>query len=1187
MASTRPARTGGPPRDPPELLIRPSTRWMALQIARRPCAVVCAVFGACLLVSLLFAAAWLSGRLELKIDTSPESFVIREDEVADRQASWDAAREHSSTVGPASRAVRASRAEPPPPPSDGFVQYPILTIYYSAEEHAEILTPAAVRRMRALERRIAARLEAHGLCRQQADAPHAPCEGFYSVASLLHAPEREVPRYVDFDLSADELQSLRPLLSSFGIDAASLEDVAPSMASAKEALSLLSAGGGLPLRLALANHSQLASLLPLIGPLGDGAAPLLLDALRHARCATLTHSPRGVHALRCGPLLHCCATCDRWDVALASATRCPTLSLPLCSAPPNGTRLSFRDLRAPPAPPDGAALAAGVRRVASGCGGGALGPVSFCFPLSYGAAGGVTRRVRAFVPAGTYERRFAAAAARGEARAGSYEEFVKQRDYEEFIQQEVMPMVLSFNEEEAAAGSEPRMAAAAYDYRGRAIVTWEIYTGLTNAAWLSLLGVCLMCCFMALHLHSLLLTIAGLAGVVLSFPVTWAIYTVVLGIRYMGMLNFIALFVIVGIGVDDVFIFIDAWRQAADSTHDLESRVLLAYSRSLHAMTITSITDSAAFFSNVLSLVPVCRVFGVFMGLLILVDFAICLTYFPAVVVLHHRWSSASPRRRCLGWLCAPRDQPLLTASTARTSTTELQHMPSEHVEAPAAAPATAALRSDAPCGAAPRRPWTATVELLFSTHFLPALHRRRAAVLVVCLAVCTVSAISLTQMQLSKEDFRATTFPKDSNMGRLLDSLGEYSLEINTSSAHIAWGVDGIDRSHSDPNDPQARGTPVWAAPWAPGAPAAQEAVLRTCERAARLDFVVEQRCFIEPFARWVRALRGAAAFPVAEAEFEPLLSRFVFYSARVGLQDGRGCAELTEGARRTGVASGAQLVAECEAYRATERRAGEDWSDLVRWEVEGAAVPRLRMLAVVLNVTMAWGLSASESVRYFDELEALVAAANRDAPAGFRAVQSHEKWRPMRTEQVMVPTAVRGCFAALGLALLALTCLLRNWRTALLAALSISAVVLMTVASQVWLGWSFSFIESMCVTVVAGFSVDFIAHIAIAYTEASTSHLSRYNRCDAALRQLGVSILSGASSTALATMTLLCCTMVPFAKFGTFMLINVLFSLAVALGPFICTLLICGPEGDSGRLHCLPRKKDGESSPSSEPSS
>lgn len=106
------------------------------------------------------------------------------------------------------------------------------------------------------------------------------------------------------------------------------------------------------------------------------------------------------------------------------------------------------------------------------------------------------------------------------------------------------------------------------------------------------------------------------------------------------------------------------------------------------------------------------------------------------------------------------------------------------------------------------------------------------------------------------------------------------------------------------------------------------------------------------------------------------------------------------------------------------------------------------------------------------------------------------------------------------------------------------------------------------MCVTVIAGFSVDFTAHIAIAYTAASGTHVTSYARCQSALSQLGVSVLSGATSTALATAMLACCAMIPFSKFGLFMMLNVIFSVAVALGPFICLLLVLGPQNDAGVL-------------------
>ncbi|MEC8039060.1 MAG: hypothetical protein VX152_12330, partial [Pseudomonadota bacterium] len=56
-----------------------------------------------------------------------------------------------------------------------------------------------------------------------------------------------------------------------------------------------------------------------------------------------------------------------------------------------------------------------------------------------------------------------------------------------------------------------------------------------------------------------------------------------------------------------------------------------------------TLTDAAAFFTNCLSPLTVVRLFGVFMGTLVLVNFALIVSYFPAVVVLTHRLGKACP----------------------------------------------------------------------------------------------------------------------------------------------------------------------------------------------------------------------------------------------------------------------------------------------------------------------------------------------------------------------------------------------------------------------------------------------------------------------------------------------------------------------------------------------------------------
>ena len=59
---------------------------------------------------------------------------------------------------------------------------------------------------------------------------------------------------------------------------------------------------------------------------------------------------------------------------------------------------------------------------------------------------------------------------------------------------------------------------------------------------------------------SLWLTIFGVLTIVFSFPFSYFVYRVLLGINTVGILTGTTAFVIIGIGVDDVFVFINVFR---------------------------------------------------------------------------------------------------------------------------------------------------------------------------------------------------------------------------------------------------------------------------------------------------------------------------------------------------------------------------------------------------------------------------------------------------------------------------------------------------------------------------------------------------------------------------------------------------------------------------------------------------
>ena len=62
--------------------------------------------------------------------------------------------------------------------------------------------------------------------------------------------------------------------------------------------------------------------------------------------------------------------------------------------------------------------------------------------------------------------------------------------------------------------------------------------------------------------RSLALSVAAFTHILLSLPVAQFFYGVVLDIHWISFLQALPLFIIMGIGADDVFVFMDAWRRA-------------------------------------------------------------------------------------------------------------------------------------------------------------------------------------------------------------------------------------------------------------------------------------------------------------------------------------------------------------------------------------------------------------------------------------------------------------------------------------------------------------------------------------------------------------------------------------------------------------------------------------------------
>jgi len=65
------------------------------------------------------------------------------------------------------------------------------------------------------------------------------------------------------------------------------------------------------------------------------------------------------------------------------------------------------------------------------------------------------------------------------------------------------------------------------------------------------------------HLQSFFLASVAVSQIFLSIPASIFPYAFVLQVKYFGLMQYLTVFIILGVGADDVFVLADAWHQAS------------------------------------------------------------------------------------------------------------------------------------------------------------------------------------------------------------------------------------------------------------------------------------------------------------------------------------------------------------------------------------------------------------------------------------------------------------------------------------------------------------------------------------------------------------------------------------------------------------------------------------------------
>ncbi|KAI8501392.1 Patched domain-containing protein 3 [Branchiostoma belcheri] len=143
------------------------------------------------------------------------------------------------------------------------------------------------------------------------------------------------------------------------------------------------------------------------------------------------------------------------------------------------------------------------------------------------------------------------------------------------------------------------------------------------------------------------LAVMGVLSVVLAIASSMG--ALLLGGQSFPALNASIPFLLLGIGVDDMFVLIAAWRKC-DERLPVEERMGRAMSDAGVSISITSITDCLAFTAGITSVFPSVRSFCIYAAMGVAFDFLYQITFFAAFMSLTGRRERAN--RHCL--TCRP-----------------------------------------------------------------------------------------------------------------------------------------------------------------------------------------------------------------------------------------------------------------------------------------------------------------------------------------------------------------------------------------------------------------------------------------------------------------------------------------------------------------------------------------------------
>lgn len=679
------------------------------------------------------------------------------------------------------------------------------------------------------------------------------------------------------------------------------------------------------------------------------------------------------------------------------------------------------------------------------------------------------------------------------------------------------------------------------------------------------LGVVAM--FIVAHTCSLFLAIMTALQVFFSIPVSLIIYWYIFNIPFFSVLQVFAIYLLVGIAADDVFVFTDAWKQSfvvLSSQDDLYTRMVWTYSRAVAAMTVTTVTTAFAFLLLLTSPIMPIATLGAWAALIITVQFILVITAYPCVLVL---WQCYFRNRSYLGFgrvnCCSPLSRPFRQPAISPghdidIGSEDVGNLSPTATSTPNNSPRLVTTLHEVVTGSSDRnthrgetsnsgtaaetieRPSQPSacnyrfVEQIFRDRWITVLFKIR-YILVVCavamLVTCTVLACLLKTSEREDRPLRRYN-PNEVAVRHIRDELPT-TLENDFLEVRLTWGILDISHQGSNYYDRDEVGEPIMDKSFDLKPKEAQDFLLETCRNIRkRTELVLKDtehdsasRCWIEDFSNWRSKYRG-------KKEFETFKN-----DETLGF-------EILSFAKE-------EVNGEMPYMKYIEEK-----DVILSLKTDQVVATELRFLS-----QQKWQSPLGENQAEYKRWENITNELNKNGPPSMKNcfATSGYPWVFAITQETLLFSMRPGIGIMLMIAFIIMCIATGNLTIAVLTTCAVGGVLGIVFAFVYIVGWDLGVAECLSAVISVGYAFDGVAHIGKAYAESDEG--SQEQRTRDGLTALGISVLFGTLSTATSALMLLFTQVLMLFKFGVLVAVTMAATLLWALVLLPAGLLVFGP--------------------------